>query len=116
MYHAGWFIFLLALLSLNLMACSLKRFRVTWRFFSNAQEPLEEAQWKASAENKTFSQKGLPADSLPRFRRLSRAFSRTPKVTRRFSELATSLRKKERLSRLGVYFIHLSVLVILAGA
>ena len=47
MYHAGWFTFLLALLSSNLVACSLKRFRVTWRFFSNAKESLEESQWKA---------------------------------------------------------------------
>ena len=46
MYHAGWFVFLLALLSLNLVACSLKRFRISWRFFSHPEERLEEAQWK----------------------------------------------------------------------
>jgi cytochrome c biogenesis protein len=115
MYHGGWFTFLLALLSSNLVACSLKRFRVTLRFFSNAQEPLEAAQWKALPLSKTFFQKGLPADSLPRVQEaLSRIF-RTPKVTKD-SQACHLFAEKERLSRLGVYFIHLSVLVILGGA
>jgi len=115
MYHAGWFTFLLALLSFNLVACSLKRFRVTWRFFSHAQEPLEAAQWKALPLRQTFFQKGLPADVLPPVREaLSRTF-RTPKVIRD-SQAGHLFAEKDKLSRLGVYFIHLSVLVILAGA
>jgi cytochrome c biogenesis protein len=97
------------------VACSLKRFRVTWRFFSNAQESLEESQWKALPLNKAFSRKGLPADNLPRVREaLSRTF-RTPKVLGD-SQAGHLFAEKDKLSRLGVYFIHLSVLVILAGA
>jgi cytochrome c biogenesis protein len=115
MYHAGWFTFLLALLSFNLVACSLKRFRITWRFFSHAQEPLEAAQWKALPQSKTFFEKGLPADNLPQVQgSLSRIFA-TPKVIRD-SQACHLLAEKNKLSRLGVYFIHLSVLVILAGA
>ena len=115
MYHAWWFTFLLALLSSNLVACSLKRFRATWRFFSNAQESLEEAQWKALPLSKAFSRKGLPADSLPRVQEALSHIFRTPKVTKD-SQACRLFAEKERLSRLGVYFIHLSVLVILAGA
>ena len=115
MYHARWFTFLLALLSFNLVACSLKRFRGTWRFFSHAQEPLEAAQWKALPLSKAFLQKGLPADVLPRVEAaLSRIF-RTPRVTKD-SQACHLFAEKQRLSRLGVYFIHLSVLIILAGA
>jgi cytochrome c biogenesis protein len=115
MYHARWFTFLLALLSFNLVACSLKRFRGTWRFFSRAQEPLEAAQWKALPLSRTFFLKGLPPDSLPRIQGVLSRIFRTPKVTRD-SQACHLFAEKERLSRLGVYFIHLSVLVILAGA
>jgi cytochrome c biogenesis protein len=115
MYHTGWFLFLLALLSLNLVACSLKRFRTSWRFFSHPQERLDEDQWKALPGSRKFSRKGLPEESLPDYREaLSRVFSQPrvleePRVHHLFAE-------KGKLSRLGVYFIHLSVLVILAGA
>jgi cytochrome c biogenesis protein len=115
MFHAGWFTFLLGLLSLNLVVCSLKRFRTTWRFFSHAQELPEAAQWKALPLNKTFFVKGLPADNLPQAQKsLSRSFA-TPKVVRD-AQSCHLFAEKEKLSRLGVYFIHLSVLVILAGA
>jgi len=115
MYHAGWFTFLLALLSFNLVACSLKRFRITWRLFSHVQEPLEAAQWKALPLRKNFFQKGLPADALPRIQEsLSCTFS-TPKFIKD-SQAHYLFAEKDKLSRLGVYFIHLSVLVILAGA
>jgi cytochrome c biogenesis protein len=115
MYHAGWFLFLLALLSLNLVACSLKRFRISWRFFSHPQERLEEDQWKALPGSRKFSGKGLLAESLPPYREaLSRVFSR-PKVLEDFKDYHL-FAEKGKFSRLGVYFIHLSVLVILAGA
>ena len=115
MYHAGWFVFLLAFLSLNLMACSLQRFRITWRFFSHPEERLEGAQWKAWPLNKTFFQKWPPAEGLPQYRQaLSCVFSppkllEEPQAYHLFAE-------KGKFSRLGVYFIHLSILVILAGA
>jgi cytochrome c biogenesis protein len=115
MYHAGWFIFLLALLSLNLVACSLKRFRVSWRFFSHPEERLEEVQWKAMTGSRKFSQKGLLAENIPKYREgLSRVF-RQPKVLED-SGACHLFAEKGKLSRLGVYFIHLSVLIILAGA
>lgn len=114
MYHAGWFVFLLALLSLNLVACSLRRLRITLRFFYPGV-PLEEEQWRAMPLNKKFSQKGLPAEGLPQYREaLSLVFSKPkvlegPRAYHLFAE-------KGKLSRLGVYFIHLSILIILAGA
>jgi cytochrome c biogenesis protein len=115
MYHAGWFVFLLALLSLSLVACSLKRFRITWRFFSNPEERPEGAQWKALPLNKTFFQKWPPTEGLPQCRQaLSRVFS-PPKVLEE-PQAYHLFAEKGKFSRLGVYFIHLSVLVILAGA
>ena len=115
MYHAGWFVFFLALLSLNLVACSLKRLRISWRFFSHPEESLEEAQWKTIPLSRKFSQKGPPAASLRQYREaLTSAFSK-PKVLEDH-QVYHLFAEKGKFSRLGVYFIHLSVLVILAGA
>lgn len=115
MYHAAWFVSLLGLLSFNLVACSLKRFRQVWRFFSHPQEPLEETQWKTFPLSKNFSQKGFPAEHIPHFREaISQTFSQ-PKVLES-PEASHLFAEKGKSSRLGVYFIHLSVLVILAGA
>jgi len=98
-----------------LVTCSLKRFRITWRFFSHPQERLEDPQWKALSESRRFSQKGLPAENLPRYQEvLSRVFS--PPRTLEEARVHHLFAEKGKLSRLGVYFIHLSVLVILAGA
>jgi cytochrome c biogenesis protein len=115
MYHSGWFVFLLALLSLNLVACSLKRFWISWKFFSHPEERREEVQWKASPESRKFSRKGFPVAIVPQYRDvLSRVFSQ-PKVLED-SGAYCLFAEKGRISRLGVFFIHLSILVILAGA
>jgi cytochrome c biogenesis protein len=115
MYHAGWFFFLLALLSLNLLVCSLKRFRSVLKFFGQPEIRLEEGQWKAISPSRKVSQPVLPEKSLTQIQEaLSRVFGR-PQVLK--AEGSYHLfAEKGKFSRLGFYFIHLSILVILAGA
>ena len=114
MYHTRWFYFLLALLSLNLVVCSLKRLRIMLPLFFPARF-LEEGQWKAFSFRKRYSAKGLPADCLIHYREtLSRVFGR-PRVLESPGGYQL-LAEKGKHSRLGVYFIHLSILVILTGA
>ena len=55
MYHAGWFVFLLALLSLNLIVCSLRRWPSVRRFLSPPDVRPEEGQWKAVPPGRRFS-------------------------------------------------------------
>jgi len=114
MYHAGWFVFLLVLLGLNLAACSGKRFRGTWKFFTHPVERPSEGEWSALPFKKIFSAPGQPADSLPSYRdSLSRVFH-SPKILEE-PQTRILFAEKGKLSRLGVYFIHLSILVILTG-
>jgi cytochrome c biogenesis protein len=115
MYHSRWFIFLLALLSLNLVVCSLKRWPSVRRFFSQPDIKPDEGQWKATAPGRGFSISLPPKDSLARIQDgLSHVFAR-PRVLQDqgawhfFAE-------KGKLSRLGFYCIHLSILIILLGA
>ncbi|MGA2957522.1 MAG: cytochrome c biogenesis protein ResB [Thermodesulfobacteriota bacterium] len=115
MYHAGWFFFLLALLSLNLLVCSLKRFRSVLKFFVQPEIRLEEGQWKAISPSRKVSQPLLPEKGLTQIQEtLSRVFGR-PQVLK--AEGSHHLfAEKGKFSRLGFYFIHLSILVILTGA
>ena len=115
MYHAGWFIFLLALLSLNLVVCSSKRWPSVRRFFSQPEIKPGEGQWKATAPGRRFSLSLSPKDSLAKIQGgLLHAFAR-PWVLQ--DQGAWYLfAEKGKLSRLGFYCIHLSILIILLGA
>ena len=115
MYHAGWFFFLLGLLSLNLLVCSLKRFRSIWKFFAQPEIRLEENQWKAISPGRKISQPVPPEKILSQVQEtLSRVFGR-PQVLKGDGSIQL-FAEKGKFSRLGFYFIHLSILVILAGA
>jgi cytochrome c biogenesis protein len=115
MYHAGWFVFLLALLSLNLMACSLRRWPSVRRFFSQPEIKLEEGQWKGIAPGRRFSFSLSARDSLAEIQNiLSRTFAQ-PRILQE-EGLGYLFAEKGKLSRLGFYCIHISILVILLGA
>jgi cytochrome c biogenesis protein len=115
MYHAWWFVFLLTLLCLNLIICSIGRLRVTLRLLSPSRLQLGEGEWKALSPKKKVSLKGLPAEWLPSVRNaLSPQFP--PAKTLEHSGTHHLFTEKGRLSRFGVYFVHLGVLVILVGA
>ena len=115
MYHAGWFVFLLALLSLNLMACSLRRWPSVRKFFSQPEIKIEEGQWKGIPPGRRFSVPLSARDPLIEIQsRLSRAFAQ-PRILRE-EGLGYLLAERGKSSRLGFYCIHLSILVILLGA
>lgn len=113
MYSSWWFISLLVLLTLNLIVCSIDRFPFAWRLI----------------QQDNFS--------IPFSRLMKMQFSHKWEVTRsdQFDKLTATLEKagwngerkqegqnslffaqKGRWSRLGVYIVHLSVLVIFLGA
>jgi len=115
MYHSGWFLFLLGLLSLNLLVCSKRRFRALRNFFSPPQICLDENQWKSHPLKRKFLAPGHPAEVLRRQQDiLTRVFAR-PKVSRS-GNTHCLFAEKGKFSRLGFYGIHFSILVILAGA
>jgi cytochrome c biogenesis protein len=115
MYHAGWFVFLLVLLGMNLIVCSLKRFPSVLRFFAGPEFRLDEGQWKGNPPGRKFSVLASAPDYLPQAQEvLSRAFH-PPRVLEG-NGVRYLFAEKGKLSRLGFCFIHISILVILAGA
>lgn len=115
MYRSWWFVLLLALLCLNLIACSVGRFRLTLRLFSQSRERLEDSDWNALPPKKSFLLKGPPANWVFAIQSGLSGIFRKPKDLNEGGTVHF-FAEKGKLSRFGVYFIHLGVLVILAGA
>ena len=114
MYHAPWFIFLLGMLVLNLLVCSIKRFPSTWKVFkSKPKMTLGDFSKRTFFQQKTI--KNLPADWEEQAKReMTRALGK-PEVAR-FGDDVLFFSESGRWSRFGVYVVHLSLLIIFIGA
>jgi len=115
MYHSWWFLLLLALFSLNLICCSIKRFPKVWK---TVHEPL------LTADDNHFKTLGNVADftvtrPLAEARAaivavLGEKFA-APVVTERDGNVYL-FAQKAPYARFGVYVTHLSILIIFVGA
>lgn len=114
MYHSWWFLAFLTLFSLNLIACSIKRLPHVFKYVSEPLTVLPEGQQKIfqHSECKLNSSIDESKDKLVSF--LSSQFS-TPVVTPVDNQYHL-FAQKNPWSRLGVYVVHSSILVIFAGA
>ncbi len=115
MYHSWWFLALLGVFSLNLIACSVKRFPRVWKAvnepvlvaddalfgtFSNVEEHVV----KGSVD----SVKGQMADLL------GREFAKPVETVK--DGVVHLFAQKAPYARYGVYVTHLSILIIFVGA
>jgi len=114
MYHAPWFFFLLGLLSLNLIFCSWKRFKSTWKILTSSI-PREESSWQKLSPRGLFLTGSNEEEILMKVKKVLAQFYPPLKIQRAQHMLFLSA-EKGKFSRWGVYFIHLSILVILTGA
>ena len=115
MYHSWWFILLLYLLTVNLVACSIKRLPHIWKIISHPTLVMDsglEQSLPNKASFKTIDRPEKLKEELATF--LSSEFSR-PVITE--ADGAWHLfAQKAPWCRLSVYFVHLSVIVIFIGA
>jgi cytochrome c biogenesis protein len=115
MYNAWWFLALLAVFSVNLIVCSINRFPDTWRLvvmdnLAVARERLGRMRPQAVL----FS--ALPVDQLSaHLEQVLPGAGWKPRQDRREGEVLFSA-QKGAWTRLGVYMVHLSILVIFVGA
>ncbi|MFC1884436.1 cytochrome c biogenesis protein ResB [Thermodesulfobacteriota bacterium] len=114
MYHSFWFRIVMAALALNLVVCSIERFPATWKRF-RAQPGLERSKpFENIPEEQTF----LTKTSLSQVaEKTSKTMSSHLKKTRssKTGEKFFFYGEKGRFSYFGVYFVHLSVILILIG-
>ncbi len=114
MYGAPWFILLMGFLGVNLLVCSIKRLPATLKGYRAAPR-LTPGDFKNSSLRYEKVVNGLPSGFEEKVRTF--LWRKMGAVTEKpFSEGTLFFAERGRWSRFGVYVVHLSVLVIFAGA
>lgn len=116
MYHALWFLLIMSLLAANLVICSLNRLPGALKIIR--KDPAVDLDKKRSPAH-GFTLAGTPAASAETARRaLAKALGKVWEKPFQAGggQGLVLLSQKGAWSRLGVYVVHFSVLVIFAGA
>jgi cytochrome c biogenesis protein len=111
-FHAWWFVTLLVLVSLCIVAASIDRFPNAWRYFSRPYKVTDASFRRALPTQKQLAipseQTGLAA--------AERALRQSGFRPERVGGKATSLfAERNRLSEMAVYIVHASLLLIFLG-
>jgi cytochrome c biogenesis protein len=114
MYNSWWFRMLLMLVTLNIIVCSLDRLSATWKIIFPPNPRYNPTRFKNTKRKTVFDDPRSPDQIKPECQRLaSRLFSYQDEVS---TEDGFALyAEKWRWTRLGVYIVHSSVVLLLLG-
>jgi cytochrome c biogenesis protein len=112
-FHAWWFVLLLSLVSLSIIAASVQRFPNSWRYFSRPYKSPDEAFRKALSGHVLIPIEDEEAALSAAEKMLQKAGFRPERIVREnsFSLFA----ERNRLSEMAVYIVHASLLLIFLG-
>lgn len=114
MYHSWWFLGLMGLLVANILVCSIDRLRTSWKVIFNRNPKFNLNQYRKRKGRVEF-RTDRPAAQLEKpFRKFIAKRFRYCKVLPTDQGFAVTA-EKGRLSRLGVYVVHFSIVVLLLG-
>lgn len=114
MYHAWWFRLLLCLLIVNIVVCSIQRLSSTWKVIFPKKPVFNANQFKKSANRSQW----VAADSIESLKTTYGAFMEKHFRHSRVESGNDSyliFGEKGRWTRLGVYAVHFSVLLLMIG-
>lgn len=115
MYHSIWFRLLIGFLTLNLVICSIDRFPNTLKKFRAVPKPDRSKPFEHLPSEQAFLTEGNLKEASVTVARFLR--SRYRKVDKKETRKITYFYgAKGRFSHFGVYFVHLSVILIFIGA
>jgi len=117
MYHSWWFVACLALLALNITACTMDRYRGIMAGLRKRNLILDEKLGK-SLPNLTTIKYALPLDAVEKKMKevVGKGFSGKPVVTHAEDVGSHYFFEKGKYSRLAFFLTHLSILIIFLGA
>lgn len=115
MYHSWWFMLLLYLLTVNLVACSIKRLPRVWKMVSEPQLVMDEGFEKSLANTFEIKLSGDASSQKEKLKRFLKAEMGEPVVTEK-DGVCHLFVQKNPWCRLGVYVVHLSIIVVFIGA
>lgn len=115
MYHAWWFLLLLLTLTVNIIVCSIDRFPTVWKIVRGSRKGIKAARFRKLSNRQTVEQRGGPDDLQPAVEKLvAGSFGKlqVEKTDKGFLIFA----EKRRWTRLGVYVVHTSIVLLLLGS
>lgn len=115
MYHSWWFILILYLFTVNIVACSIKRLPRVWKIISEPTLVMDDGFEKTLSLTHDFKMAGETGSLRDRMVDFLKKEFAAPVVTERDGEYHL-FAQKSPYSRLGVYVVHLSIVVIFIGA
>jgi len=115
MYHAWWYLGLLVLLCINIVVCSIERLSKTWKIIFPKEVTVNPGRFSGLKNLQSFEltkdMAGLTA-SCEGF--LSKRVGQA--IEKKTDQGIVLYAENGRWTRLGVYVVHASVLLLLAGA
>ncbi len=116
MYRSWWFLMLLCLLSLNLMVCSFDRLPRIWKLVTDPIIPLKENVIRNLSIKGESSFTASPEDVHKAVEDVIKAKGFFPNISKEEDGSLQVYAQKGASSRLGVYVVHASILIIFLGA
>src|ERR1700686_1112718 len=115
-FHAWWFVLLLSLVSLSIIAASVQRFPNAWRFFSRPYKSPDETFRKALPTHKLIPIKNKDEETAVSVaeRVLQKAGFRPERIVRENS--FSLFGERNRFSEMAVFIVHASLLLIFLGS
>lgn len=115
MYHAWWFYAILVVLCLNIVVCSIERLSTTWKIIFPKKLSFNPDRFRKQKNLTSFdlemnSEKAVQTCTGILKKRVG------PVLTREDKSNTVLYAEKGRWTRLGVYIVHSSVLLLLIGA
>jgi cytochrome c biogenesis protein len=115
MYHSLWFRLIIGTLALNLIICSLDRFPTAWKRFQSAPKLDRSKPFEDIPSHRRLSATGRIEEVLSLTTAVLKA--KYKRVLQKETDNEVVLyAEKGRFSHMGVYLVHLSVLIILIGS
>ncbi len=114
MYHAWWFLALLVLLCINIIVCSVERLSTSWKIIFPKTVKFNPERFRRMKNSQTMEINGNTDPSVA----CERLLKDRVKLFQKGEEEGKVLLfgEKGRWTRLGVYVVHASVLLLLIGA
>ena len=114
MYHSWWFRFLLCMLTINIIICSINRLSSTWKVIFPKKPSFNISRFR-KAKNR---QEWTAAESAEALKNIY-----APWLSKRFGMMESETSEngyilfgeKGRWTRLGVYAVHLSIILMIIG-
>jgi len=115
MYHAWWFLMLIGILCVNIIVCSVERLSRTWKIIFPKKIKFNPERFRRLKNLETFT---LKKDGPSIYADYEGFLSRTVgNVIKKDTQNGIALyAEKGRWTRLGVYLVHSSIILLLIGA